>query len=88
MGTRTTSDKFPLWLHQSGQWTKKVRGKMFYFGTDRDTARAEYVRVRDDLEASRAPRPKTDGVTVAALCNEFPAAKRERVESGELSGRM
>ena len=88
MTTHSTGDKFPLWLHQTGQWTKKVRGKMFYFGTDRDNALAEYVRVRDDLEAGRVPRPKTDGVTVAALCNEFLTAKRERVESGELSGRM
>jgi hypothetical protein len=30
-----------------------MNGRHFYFGKDKDTALAEYVRVREDLEAGR-----------------------------------
>lgn len=88
MVTRATKDKFPLWLHPRGGWTKKIRGKLFYFGKNKDSALTEYVRVRHDLEAGRKPRPKSDSATVADVVNAFLTAKRERVESGELSSRM
>lgn len=35
---------FPLFLHQTGQWTKKVRGCMHYFGVDRDAALAKWLK--------------------------------------------
>jgi hypothetical protein len=36
---------FPLFLHQTGQWAKKVRGKLHYFGTD--AALAKYMAYID-----------------------------------------
>ena len=50
MQTRRKADKFPLHLHATGQWAKKIRGKQHYFGTDRDVALKEFVRVKADLE--------------------------------------
>ena len=84
------SDKrFPLRLHQTGQWTKKVRGRSHYFGTDRDDAAKRYYAVKDDLEAGRTPRPRSgDGPTVAELANVFLTARRRDVDAGELSGRQ
>ncbi len=78
---------FPLWLHTGkGLWAKKIRGRMTYFGSDKDAAMKEYVRVKDDLEAGRVPRPKTDsGLTVRDLINQFLSHKRERVACGELT---
>lgn len=78
---------FPLRLHKTGQWTKHVRGKDFYFGRDRDAALAEYLRVKSDLEVGRRPRPlpSGDGPTVSRIVVDFLAARRRRVEAGELS---
>jgi integrase len=88
MPTPKTRDKFPLWLHPRGFWCKKINGRFFYFGKDKDAALAEYVRVREDLEAGRTPRPKEAAdLTVAQLINEFLTRKRERVDAGELSAR-
>ena len=89
MVTRRKPDKFPLRLHKTGQWTKKIRGQSRYFGTDKDHALAEYVRVRADLEGGRLPRPKQEGgVTVADVGNAFLTAKRQRVDAGELTIRQ
>jgi hypothetical protein len=43
MTTTKPQARFPLFLHRTGQWTKKVRGRMYYFGTDRDKALAKWV---------------------------------------------
>ena len=89
MAKRARFVKFPLFLHGSGQWAKKIRGRTRYFGKDKDAALTEYVRVRDDFEAGRVPRPKGDAsLTLADLCNSFLTVKRQRVEAGELSSEM
>lgn len=78
---------FPLFLHQTGQWAKKVRGKLHYFGTDADAALAKYLDQRDDLQAGRTPRMKGDGLTVRDLANRFLTSKKALLDTGELSPR-
>jgi 2'-5' RNA ligase len=44
---KTRSDKFPLTLHKTGQFCKKIRGKIYYFGTDKKEALSRYLRQAD-----------------------------------------
>ncbi len=74
---------FPLWLHCSGRWCKKVRGKRYYFGPEDDPQAAleEWLRVKDDLIAGRKPRPAKDGFRICDLCNLFLEAKQGRIQT-------
>jgi integrase len=94
--TRSPSDKpakpdpeFPLFPHASGQWAKKIRGKLHYFGKwdDPDAALDSYLREKDDLHAGRKPRPDAAAVTIKQAVNDFLNAKLALVQSGELSPR-
>ena len=81
--------EFPLYAHASGRWAKKIRGQIHYFGpwSDPDGALDKYVREKEALHDGRKPRPDTGAPTIKDVCNEFLNAKRELVESGELSER-
>jgi hypothetical protein len=87
MARKPNRDKFPLTLHKpTRQYRKRVRGRDYYFGTDQDTALAEWLRVKADLITGRRPRPKQeDTIAVRDLANRFLHAKRGRVETGELT---
>jgi integrase len=76
---------FPLFKHQTGQWAKKVRGRLHYFGTDADAALAKWLDERDDLMAGRTPRRHKGEATIRDLVNRFLTAKRTLVDAGELS---
>ena len=40
---KTRSDKFPLTLHPTGQYCKKIKGHIYYFGSDRKKALENYL---------------------------------------------
>ena len=90
--TSTTQQKkpypdFPLSYHPCGQWVKKIKGKLHYFGTDPDAALSKYQEQRDDLQAGRKPRTQADALTIRELCNKFLTSKKSLMDSGELSPR-
>ncbi len=78
---------FPLTLHPSGRWCKKVRGKIWYFGKvgDRQAAvdaEAKWNAEKEDLYAGRVPRDRLpEGVTLRDLANLFLTYQKSRVES-------
>jgi hypothetical protein len=80
---------YPLTAHPVGQWCKKIRGKVHYFGpwSDEQGALDKYESMKDDLEAGRTPRPDPQALTVKDACNAFLDHKRDKVEAGELSRR-
>lgn len=74
----------PLFLHRNGQWAKKVRGKLRYFGTDLDAAMKRWANEKDHLLAGYDP-PRIDGKpTLAELANLYLANSQERVATGEV----
>lgn len=81
------SKRFPLTKHPNGQYCKKIRGKLFYFGTDRDEALRDYY-----LRAASLHSGQTDGgrprasLTVEDICNLFLTNQRGRLEAGEIKG--
>lgn len=79
--------EFPLTAHASGKWCKKVRGQTYYFGTwsDPDGALNEWLDRQDGIRAGRdGEEYETTGDDVAALCNEFLAAKLQQLEDGDI----
>ncbi len=44
---KTRSDKFPLTLHPTGQYSKKIKGKLYYFGTDKREVLQRYLEDAD-----------------------------------------
>jgi hypothetical protein len=77
----------PLFYHQTGQWAKKVRGKLHYFGTDADAALSKWLTDKDHLLAGRSRPLHADGLTLRDLCNRFLTTKKALVDTGELSPR-
>ena len=77
---------FPLFAHASGQWAKKIKGKVRYFGPWSDPQGAEdrylvFARTRKKTTATETK------LSVGDLCNHFLSFKLKRVESGELRQR-
>lgn len=77
----------PFTLHKTGQFCKKVRGKILYFGSDLDAALERWEREKDDLLAGRTPRPDTDATTVRDACNAYLASKEAKLTNGEIGAR-
>lgn len=78
---------FPLFWHTKGGWSKKVRGKTFYFGKDAPAALDEWLRVKDDLLAGRKPREDSDRFCIGQLVAAFLSQKRHQRDLGELTPR-
>jgi integrase len=80
---------FPLFPHATGQWAKKIRGKLHYFGTwdDPGGALKKYDEQKEALHAGRKPRDQAEGLTVKEMVNGFLRAKMAARDAGELSPR-
>jgi integrase len=81
---------FPLFPHANGQWAKKVRQKMHFFGVwaDSQAALQRWVEEKDDLLAGRVPRCRAGVVTgpvLRDLVNRFLTTKAMLRDNGELS---
>lgn len=82
---------FPLTANGNGSWSKKINGRVFYFGPWHDWQGAlnRYLEEKDDRYAGRKPRSRSQegGLTVKDLCNRFLTSKTRKLERGELKQR-
>ncbi|MBW7992218.1 MAG: phage integrase family protein [Planctomycetes bacterium] len=83
------SNKFPLTLHSTGQYCKKIRGKLYYFGTDKRKALERYLKEATDLHSGRVThlRCVNGEMTLRSLCNFYLEHQLERVNVGDLTER-
>lgn len=87
-------DEFPLFAHSNGQWTKKIKGKLWYFGKwdDTDAALQTYLDQVDDIHAGRDPRRTgvvqvSDAISVVDTVNLYLGSQEERCDRGEITRR-
>ncbi len=78
---------FPLFAHGSGQWAKKLSGKLFYFGTWDDPNAAETKWERDKIAIldGRNPNDSQHGDSIEWLCNTLMDEKAAKCNRGELT---
>jgi len=67
---KTRSDKFPLTLHPTGQYCKKIKGKTYYFGTDKKIALERYLEQAAYLHTGKGANPKfaNNNLSLRTLC--------------------
>ena len=83
------SDKFPLTLHPTGQYCKKIKGKLYYFGNDKKMALESYLTQASSLHRG-LPYTNKDakGITLKLLANQYLDHQESRVKSNEIKQRQ
>jgi integrase len=81
---------FPLTLHKNGQYCKRIRNKVRYFGTDKRQALERYRREAlalhsGDSKASSNGRRKQ--YTIGDICNIYLDYQEEQATAGEIEWR-
>ena len=54
------SDKFSLTLHPKSQYCKKIKGKLYYFGTDKQQALQRYLEQAAYLHSDKITKHNSD----------------------------
>ena len=81
---------FPLQPHANGSWSKRIKGKLYYFGPWHDSVAAEqrYHDTVNDIRAGRRPGTlEVDMLPLDELCDRFIAFKAEALEAGDIGQR-
>lgn len=86
---KTRSDKFPLTLHPTGQYCKKINGKIHYFGTNKKQALDNYLEQATYLHGGPALAQKTSNgnMGLKQLCDLYLEYQHSKVLAGNLSAR-
>jgi integrase len=83
------SDKFPLTLHPTGQYCKKIKGKIRYFGTDKKKAIEKYLAQATYLHGAQSLVQKipNDKMTLKKLCDLYLHYQNSRVLVGDITAK-
>jgi hypothetical protein len=86
---KTRSDKFLLTLHKTGQYCKKIKGKIYYFGTEKSQALNRYLKQASYLHIGNLPKPEiTQDLSIRTLCNLYLDQQESRACVGEIKWRQ
>ena len=88
---KTRSDKFPLTLHTTGQYCKKIKGKMYYFGSDKTAALQRYLDQATYLHGCqnnlKQQKPTGDNMTLKQLCDMYLNYQYSKLQADDLTAR-
>jgi integrase len=84
---KTRSDKFPLTRHPTGQYCKKIRGKMYYFGSDKQEALQRYIDQAAYLHGRNHnyQKPVNDSMTLKQLSDMFLKYQFAKVKANAIT---
>jgi len=84
---KTRSDKFPLTFHPTGQYCKKINGKMYYFGSDKKQALEKYLDQATYLHGcqNNLQRPTDDSMTLKQLCDMYLQYQYSKLQAKDLT---
>ncbi len=84
---KTRSDKFPLTLHPTGQYCKKIKGKIHYFGSDKKEALQKYLDQAAYLHGyqDNLPKPTSDNMTLKQLCDMYLKYQYSKLQANDLT---
>ena len=85
---KTRSDKFPLTLHTTGQYCKKIQGKMYYFGSDKKEALQRYLDQATYLHGHQEnvqSKPIEDQMTLKQLCDMYLKYQYSKLQANDLT---
>jgi integrase len=86
---KTRSDKFPLTLHLTGQYCKKIKGKIYYFGSDKKDALQKYLDQATYLHGcqNNVQKPIGDNMTLKQLCDMYLKYQYSKLQANDLTAR-
>lgn len=84
---KTRSDKFPLTLHPTGQYCKKIKGKIYYFGSNKKEALHKYLDQATYLHGCQEAEQKLtdDNMTIKQLCDMYLKYQFSKVQANDLT---
>ena len=84
--TPAKRSRCPLSLHRTGQWYKKIHGKFYYFGKDKEAAVRAYEEQATYLHTGKGTAPAgMNTLTLRTLCNLYLEQQEARLHGGEIS---
>ena len=84
---KTRSGKFPLTLHPTGQYCKKIKGKIYYFGSDKKEALQKYLDQAAYLHGGQTllEKPTSDNMTLKQLCDIYLNYQYSKLQANDLT---
>ena len=86
---KTRSDKFPLTLHPSGQYCKKIKGHIYYFGSDRKQALERYLDQAIFLHGydNTLLKSANGNMTLKEICDLYLKYQHTKLKADNLTAR-